>query len=129
MTAKPTEVEAQKTESTRDLPVTAPATDIYETDREIVVVADMPGVNEQSVDITLENQALTLSGRATRAEAAEGELLYREFGPTEYRRTFTLSDEIDRDRITARVKNGVLRVTLPKAARAQPRRIAVQAET
>lgn len=128
MTQKSTEVDARKTESTRDLPVSAPATDIYETEREIVVVVDMPGVGEQQVEVTLENQELTLSGRAA-ADAEGGEMLYREFGPAEFRRSFTLSDEIDREKIAARVKNGVLRVVLPKAAKAAPRRINVQTET
>lgn len=129
MTQKATEVDARKTENTRDLPASAPATDIYETEREIVVVVDMPGVGEQQVEVTLENQELTLSGRSAPAEAEVGETLYREFGAAEFRRSFTLSDEIDREKITARVKNGVLRVVLPKAAKAQPRRISVQAET
>lgn len=129
MTNPTTPVEARPTEATRNLPVLAPATDIYETDHALVVVVDMPGVDERHLEVTLENQVLTLSGRAEGLPGAERELLYREFGPAEFRRTFTVQDDIDREKITARLKNGVLRVTLPKAARAQPRRIAVQSDS
>lgn len=129
MTIPPTNVEARKVESARDLPVIEPATDIYETDTALVVVADMPGVPESGLEVTIENQVLTLCGRtAAGSEPATHGRVYREFSPAEYRRTFTINDGIDREKITARLKNGVLRVTLPKAAQAQPRRIAVQSE-
>lgn len=128
MTTQATTVQAQPTEATHDLPVVAPATDIYETEHDLVAVVDMPGVDEKDIEVSLENQVLTLTGRAASADPAGHELLYREFGPAEFRRTFTVHDDIDREKITARLKNGVLRVTLPKAAKAQPRRIAVQNE-
>ncbi len=129
MTIPQTNVDARKIEAARDLPVVEPATDIYETDSALVVVADMPGVAENGLEVTLENQVLTLFGRtAAGSEPATHGRVYREFGPTEYRRTFTINDGIDREKITARLKNGVLRVTLPKAAQAQPRRIVVQSE-
>ncbi len=128
MTTQSTEVQVQRNEQTRDLPVLSPATDIHETEKEIVVVADLPGVRQEHVEVTLENRVLTIGARSTVEEPAGKELVYREFGPAEYRRSFTLTEEVDRNAISARIKNGVLRLTLPKAAEAQPRRIEVLAE-
>ncbi|HMP76682.1 MAG TPA: Hsp20/alpha crystallin family protein [Kiritimatiellia bacterium] len=128
MTAKSTEVQAHRSEQTRDLPVLTPATDIHETEKEIIVIMDLPGVRQDQVEVTLENRELTISARSALEEPSGHELIYREFGPAEYRRSFTLADEVDRNGISARIKNGVLRLALPKAAEAQPRRITVQAE-
>lgn len=128
MTTHATDVQVQRNEQTRDLPVLTPATDIHESEKEIVVVADLPGVRQDQIEVTLENRVLTISARSAVEEPAGKELVYREFGPAEYRRSFTLTGEVDRNGITARIKNGVLRLTLPKSADAQPRRIAVQAE-
>ena len=120
------EVTARKMETTRNAPVRLPATDIYDTENEVVVLADMPGVSEKGLEITLENSVLTLVGRSELAGSAGREALHSEFGPAEYRRTFTLTEDIDREKIAARIKAGQVRITLPKAARAQPRRIAVE---
>ena len=129
MTTTSNEVTARKVETTRDLPVRTPATDIYETEHGIVVVADMPGVSDKGLEVTLENHVLTLVGR-TEWRGPEGrEALHREFGPVEYRRTFTLAEDLDREKITARIKAGQVQVTLPKAAKAQPRRITVEHTT
>lgn len=126
MTTVQQEMTARKMEPTRDVPVRTPATDIYEADSGIVLVADMPGVSEKGLDVTLENNVLTLVGR-TEWTGPEGlEALHREFGPAEYRRTFTLADDLDREKIVARVKAGQVRIMLPKAAKAQPRRITVE---
>lgn len=121
------EVAPQKMESTREKAVRTPATDIYETEQEIVVLADMPGVNEQNLEVHLDNQVLTLVGRSEIAAPDGRELLHGEFGPAEFRRTFTLTEDIDREKISARIKAGQVRITLPKAAKSQPRRIAVEA--
>lgn len=129
MTAQATAVHVQRNEQTHDLPVLTPATDIHESDQEIAVVADLPGVRQDQIEVTLENRVLTISARSAVEEPAGKELVYREFGPAEYRRSFTLTGDVDRNGITARIKNGVLRLVLPKAAEAQPRRIAVQAES
>jgi HSP20 family molecular chaperone IbpA len=128
MTTTATEVQARQHEQTRDLPVVNPATDIHELENQIVVVADLPGVRQDQVEITLENRVLTIRARSAMEEPPAHECVYREFGPAEFQRSFTLTEEINRDAITARMKNGVLRLVLPKAAEAQPRRIAVQAE-
>ena len=86
----------------------------------------MPGVDEKSIDITLEKSVLTLLGRVEQ-ETHEGYCAaYVEYEAGDYERAFTLSDEIDRDRIEASVKNGVLRLTLPKAEPVKLRKINVK---
>ena len=108
-------------ERTRPAKVYTPAVDIVEKKDEIVVVADMPGVDERSVDITLEKNILTIYGKVE-TEAPKGHrLVYSEYGTGDYARSFTISEEVDRDRIQATVKNGVLRLVLPKAAAARTR--------
>ena len=116
-------------ESTREQPVRMPATDIFETTEEIVVLADMPGVSEKNLEVHLDNQVLTLVGQSEAAAPDDREVLHGEFGPAEFRRIFTLTEDVDREKITARIKAGQVRITLPKAAKAQPRRIAVEAAT
>jgi len=113
-------------ERTRARACFVPRADIYETDDRIVVVADMPGVDENSVDITLENNILTISGYVEPVEPENYSLAYAEYRVGDYQRSFTLSDQIDQDRIEATVKDGVLRLHLPKAGPAA-RKIAVKA--
>lgn len=115
-------------EHTRDLPVYVPDTDIYETPDAVFVVTDMPGVDEKHVDVDLENRILTLNGQQV-AETFEGyELAYAGYRPGNYRRSFTLTEDVDVEGITARIKDGVLRIRLPKAKELQPRKIQVEAE-
>ncbi|HEX9593985.1 MAG TPA: Hsp20/alpha crystallin family protein [bacterium] len=108
--------------------VFTPRADIFETGDAIVVIADMPGVNKNSLEITLEENILTVDGRV------EPELLdgftqaHREFKVGNYHRTFTLSDAVSRDGIVAVVKDGVLRLTLPKFGPTRARKIPVQGE-
>jgi len=121
-------------EPTRDRPAFVPRADIYETEQEIVVVSDMPGVDEHSLDITLEKGVLTLNG-AVEPEAPEGYSInagtwsaYRtEYHVGDYARSFSLSNEIDQGAIEATLKDGVLRLTLPKVTEAQTLKIAVKA--
>lgn len=120
-------VNAGKPEHTRDLPVFVPDTDIYETDDAVVVVVDMPGVDEKHVEVDLENRVLTITGYQT-PETFEGlEPVAAEYRVGNYRRSFTLSEDVDTEGITARVKDGVLRIRLPKAKELQPRKIQVEA--
>ncbi len=109
-------------------PVYLPATDVYERQDAIVVVADMPGVSEKDVEINLENEILTLQGTTQPTEQEGFDALYSEFVAGDYERAFAISEDVDRERIKATMKNGVLRVELPKSEKAQPRKIAVQAE-
>jgi HSP20 family molecular chaperone IbpA len=103
-----------------------PRADIFETAESIVVVADMPGVDEGSVDITLEKNILTIDGRVEPDRHEGYRLGHREYEVGNYSRAFALSDEVDREGIEATVKNGVLRLTLPKAGPARARKIPVQ---
>lgn len=105
-----------------------PRIDIYSAGDEIVLVADMPGVDEHNVDVTLEKNLLTIRGRVVN-QAPEGyNSVYSEYRIGDYERTFSLSDEVDRDKIEAVLTNGVLRLTLTKAEAAKARKIAVHAE-
>ena len=115
------------TERTRTRRVYVPRTDIFETNDALVLVADMPGVAPDGLDVTLERRELTIRGR-TQDAAPEGySPVHREYEPGDYERAFTLSEDIDAGRIEARLRDGVLRLTLPKAGPAQARRIQVQA--
>ena len=105
----------------------SPAVDIVEKEGDIILFADMPGVDENSVDITVEKDLLTIQG-TVEPDIREGHrLALSEYGIGDYRRTFTLSNEIDREHIQANIKDGVLRLTLPKAEEAKTRKIAVSA--
>jgi HSP20 family molecular chaperone IbpA len=136
MTEETREIQVQDTEKqvaeteaerTRDRPAFVPRADIYETDEAIYVVADMPGVDENSLDITLEKGVLSLNG-TVEPETPEGySLAYAEYRVGDYTRSFTLSNEIDQEAIEATLKDGVLRLTLHKLTEAQTRRIAVKA--
>jgi len=113
-------------ERTRNRRTYMPAADIYETGDHIVVLADMPGVDENSVNITVEKNVLTIDGNVNEEVLQNHTLSYQEYGVGDYRRAFTLSAEVDRDHITATVKDGVLRLTLPKAEPAKAKKITVR---
>ncbi len=119
--------EEGQVERTRSTKVYTPDVDIMEASDTILVVADMPGVDESSVDITLEKNVLSIYGKVEPEIPGKHQLVYAEYGVGDYQRSFTISDEIDRDGIQATVKNGVLRLTLPKAKAAQTKKIAVKA--
>jgi HSP20 family molecular chaperone IbpA len=115
-----------ETERTTAGKVFIPRVDICETKDAIVLLADMPGVDEKSIDITLEKSVLTLLGRVEPEPYESYRAAYVEYEAGDYERAFTLSDEIDRDRIEASVKNGVLRLTIPKAEPVKLRKINVK---
>ncbi len=118
---------ASPAEQTRPGIVFTPEVDIFETDQEITLLADMPGVAANDINIDLHEGALTLSGEVKPWEAAEESDVLIEFEIGKYYRQFTLSDVIDQDKIGARIEDGVLRLTLPKAQKAMPRKIKVTA--
>lgn len=103
-----------------------PKSDIYETEEEIIVFADIPGASDKTVDISLEKNVLTIDAFIEPVRANGYDLAYAEYDEGDYQRVFRLSDEIDRDRIEATVSGGVLRLCLPKAAAAKARKIAVK---
>lgn len=116
---------ANAVERTRSRRVVAPLVDILESHDDIVVFADMPGVDAGNVEILLEKDVLTLEGRVSPRENKGSELLHAEFGEADYHRVFTLSTPIDRDRISAEMKEGVLKLVLPKAEPARAKKIKV----
>lgn len=108
--------------------VYVPKVDIIETGDDIVLLADMPGVDENSVDITLEQNVLTINGYV-QAQMGDGyKLAYAEYTPGNYQRTFNLADGVDQENIEAIMKNGVLRLVLPKSAAVKARKIAVKSD-
>ena len=104
-----------------------PPSDIYETKDSIVVLAEMAGVAPDGVDITLERRVLTIRGRSGASDHAGYQLVYNEFANGDYERVFTLSENIDRDRIEATLKDGVLHLVLSKAETAKARKIELKA--
>jgi len=104
-----------------------PKADIYETKENIVLLVDMAGVNEKSVDITLEKNLLTIHGSVDNEMVDGHSLAYAEYRVGDYQRSFTLSNEIDRERINASVKDGLLRLVLPKVETAKVKKISVTA--
>jgi HSP20 family protein len=125
--ARPKQKVERREETTRPGAYFQPAVDIFETKDELVVVADMPGVPPDGIDIHLDGDQLSIEGRV-RSQDYEGlKPLYVEYGVGGYYRRFTLGEMIDRDAIKAQMKNGVLVLRLPKAERAKARKIAVEA--
>lgn len=123
------EVVAQDSaEQTRPQKLYTPVTDICESREQLVLLSDMPGVKQDGVDITLERNILTIYGHVEQPEFPGYGLSYAEYGTGSYKRVFALSNEIDREGIQASVKNGVLKLVLPKSKRALPQKIAVQTE-
>jgi HSP20 family molecular chaperone IbpA len=108
------EIEESGAERTRSRRAFVPRVDIYETNDAIVMTADMPGVGPESVDITLEQGVLTINGYVEEERPEGYTLTYAEYGTGDYVRRFTLSNQIDQDAIEATVKDGVLRLYLPK---------------
>ena len=121
------EVAETGAERTRDRLAFVPRADVYETDEGITVVADMPGIDENCIDITLEQNVLTINGYVELEQPEGLNLAYAEYQVGDYQRAFTLSDQIDREGIGAVVKDGVLRLYLPKVTEAQRRKIAIKA--
>lgn len=102
-----------------------PPIDIYETPDGLVLYADLPGVTADSLDLQVQDKRLTLYGRVRQSPGAAVRVLHQEYQMGDFLRSFILSDEVDHERIQAKLNNGVLRVELPRAARAKPRRIDV----
>lgn len=114
-------------EQTRPGRTYVPEVDIYETADNLWVWADMPGVDEHDIDVNVENGVLSIEGRVSLKDYEAMKPVYTEYNVGNYVRRFTLSNEIDTDKIKARVTNGVLELELPKSERAKPRRISISA--
>jgi HSP20 family molecular chaperone IbpA len=117
---------SEDTERTRDCQCFVPRADIYEVEDNIVVAVDVPGADEESIEITLEKNVLTIDAYVDPGDFEGYSLAFAEYQIGDFHRSFRLSNEIDRDAIEATVKDGVLRLTLPKAQEAKMRKIAVK---
>lgn len=113
-------------EATREDPAYAPLTDIYETNDALVVLAEMPGVDPDNVDISVENRTLTISGHSTKSDPQGYTPVHAEYRDIDFRRSFTLSEAVDSDKIDAAMDNGVLRLTIPKSGPAPAKKISVK---
>ena len=115
------------TEETRDTRgYHTPLIDIHEGPDGLILEADLPGANEGNLHVQLEDNVLSLHARVTSPAPEGARALHEEYGVADYYRSFILSDEVERSRISAELKNGVLRLVLPKAERAKTRRIEVR---
>jgi len=115
----------KKQERTTPTRFFVPQTDIFETNEALTVVLEMPGVNNKSVDVRVENDILTIEGEIDFSKYEGMQPVYTEYNIGNYTRTFELSSKVDQDRISAELKDGVMTVVLPKAEKAKPRKIAV----
>lgn len=106
-------------------PTYVPRFDIWEGDDELLLFGDLPGVSVDDLDIRFENRELTIHGPV--APRHGGETLYSEYGIGDFHRTFTIGDAIDAERISAEMRDGVLKLHLPKSQKVKPRRIQVKA--
>ena len=113
-------------EMTREGAFFVPNVDIFEDENQLVLLADMPGVDKDGLDIHLEEGQLRIHGKVS--GDVPGEYVISEYSVGDYTRTFTLSNVIDQEKIQASIKNGVLRVVLPKSDVSKPRKIAVKSE-
>jgi HSP20 family protein len=102
-----------------------PYADIYETDDALCVVMEMPGVEKKDLNVALENSVLRVDGQINFSKYEGMEPVYTEYNIGHYARSFTLSNKVDQEQISAQLDDGVLTLTLPKAKDAQPRRISV----
>jgi HSP20 family molecular chaperone IbpA len=119
----------ERIERSRAAKIFNPDVDIVERKNDIMVIADMPGIDEASVDITLENNVLSIYGKVDWDVPDKLKLLHGEYGIGDYQRVFTLSGDVNREKIEATVNNGVLKIVLPKAEAARTKKITVRAET
>lgn len=105
----------------------SPATDILEMADGFHIILDLPGVKREDLVIDLKEGELTISGESSYGLAGQSRLVHSEFGPARFVRNFQISDSVDGENIKANLKNGVLNLYLPKAERAKPRKIEIEA--
>jgi HSP20 family protein len=108
-------------------PVYMPAVDILENQNEIMILADMPGVDGKDVDVDLREDVLSIRGVVSPAEDEKEVSVYREYNWGDYFRQFTLTEVIDQEKISAKMDDDVLRLTLPKKERVKPKKIQISA--
>ena len=113
-------------EQTKPGPTFTPSVEIFETERDITLLADMPGVKARDLNIDLHENVLTLTGEVASPEGPDEKHVLREYQTGTYYRQFTLSEVIDQSKIDANLKDGVLHLRLPKVEPAVPRKIEVK---
>jgi HSP20 family protein len=121
-----TEVQPEEGEFTREGVYFSPAVDIFETETELVLLADMPGVTPESVDVDLRDDTLTILGKVDLPKQ-EGRVLLGEYRTGNYFRTFRITEIVDRSKISAAISDGVIKITFPKVEKAVPRKIPITA--
>ena len=109
-----------------DARAVAPAVDIWETEAGIDLMADLPGVSREALDIRVDGETLTIAGSVSLGEPEQMEALHAEVREPLFRRSFTLSRELDSSAIQASLKDGVLRMHIPRQEEAKPRKIEVR---
>lgn len=124
--AERTELKTTHPVHSNERPV-SPAVDVFEDAGGITLLADMPGVSKDRLDVRLDGDSLVIEGRVDLDAPAEMRAVWAEVNVPRFHRTFTLSRELDAARIEANLKDGVLTLRVPKQAHAQPRRIEVSA--
>ena len=115
----------KKQESTMPVRDFVPVTDIFETEQALTVVLEMPGVSKESVEVGVENDVITITGRINSSKYEGLQPLYTEYNIGNYSRSFQISSKIEQEGIEAELKDGVMTLVLPKAEKAMPRRISV----
>jgi HSP20 family molecular chaperone IbpA len=103
-----------------------PTTDIFETEDALTVILEMPGVDRDDIEVSVENGMLTVEGKINFKKYEGLQPIYSEYNIGPYRRTFRLSSRVAQDQIRAEMRDGVIRLVLPKAEEAKPRRIEVR---
>jgi HSP20 family molecular chaperone IbpA len=126
MTAAPPSTEHETERAVRTV---SPRADIFETDTAFVILADMPGVRPDGVELVADKDTLVVRGRVNGAstDVQTRQVEHREFELADYHRAFTLTEDLDSDGITGTLRDGVLRVEVPKSPRVQPKKIPVRA--
>lgn len=119
--------EVTRTEPTRSGRRYRPTVDIIERANELTLLADVPGVSGDGIDINFEKGTLTIHGKVPPRSYEDGEMLLQDYGVGDFYRTFQVSETIDATGITAECANGVLTVHLPKVEAAKPRKITAKA--
>jgi len=125
VTTAPTQAPERREAPERAVRTMAPCVDIYETEKSYVLLADMPGVTPDGLDVVAERDELVVRGRVERPTTTPD---YQEFELADYYRAFSLTEDLDADNTTATLRDGVLRVEIPKSPRMQPKKIPVRTE-
>ena len=123
--ASPRELATRRDMAERSMRTVSPRVDIFEAEKAYVLLADMPGVLPDGLDVVAEHDELIIRGRVERPATTPD---YQEFEPANYYRAFTLTEDLDTDGIAAKLRDGVLRVEIPKSARMQAKKIQVRME-